>query len=47
MLGRGQEETPENDPLIAVRGFFYRLVRHIGNRRESNGAIERKIRGYN
>jgi len=25
MLGRGQE-TPENHPLIAVRGFFYRLV---------------------
>jgi hypothetical protein len=25
MLGRGQE-TPENHPLIVVRGFFYRLV---------------------
>jgi len=25
MLGRGQE-TSENHPLIAVRGFFYRLV---------------------
>ena len=25
MLGRGQE-TPENHLLIAVRGFFYRLV---------------------
>jgi hypothetical protein len=28
MVGRGQE-TPENHPLIAVRGFFYRLVRRI------------------
>jgi len=28
MLGRGQE-TSENHPLIAVRGFFYRLVRLI------------------
>jgi hypothetical protein len=25
MMGRGQE-TPENHPLIVVRGFFYRLV---------------------
>ena len=25
MLGRGQE-TPENHPLIVLRGFFYRLV---------------------
>jgi hypothetical protein len=25
MIGRGQE-TPENQPLIVVRGFFYRLV---------------------
>jgi hypothetical protein len=25
MLGRGQE-TPENHPLIAGKGFFYRLV---------------------
>ena len=29
MLARGQE-TPENHPLIAVRGFFYRLVRWQG-----------------
>jgi hypothetical protein len=28
MLGKGQV-TPENHPLIAVRGFFYRLVRFI------------------
>jgi hypothetical protein len=27
MLGKGQV-TPENHPLIVVRGFFYRLVRH-------------------
>jgi hypothetical protein len=26
MLGKGQV-TPENHPLIVVRGFFYRLVR--------------------
>jgi len=26
MPGKGQE-TPENHPLIVVRGFFYRLVR--------------------
>lgn len=26
MLGRSQE-TPENYPLVVVRGFFYRLVR--------------------
>ena len=25
MVGRGQE-TPENHPLIVIRGFFYRLV---------------------
>jgi hypothetical protein len=28
MPGRGQE-TPENHPLIVVRGFFYRLVEAV------------------
>jgi hypothetical protein len=28
MFGKGQV-PPENHPLIAVRGFFYRLVRRL------------------
>jgi hypothetical protein len=31
MLGRGQE-IPENHLLIAVRGFFYRLVRLLNTK---------------
>jgi hypothetical protein len=26
-MGKGQEKTPGNYPLIVMRGFFYRLVR--------------------
>lgn len=29
ILGKGQV-TPENHPLIVVRGFFYRLIRQTG-----------------
>jgi hypothetical protein len=28
-IGKGKL-TPENHPLIVVRGFFHRVVRHIG-----------------
>jgi hypothetical protein len=37
MLARGQE-TPENHPLIAVRGFFYRLVRFMNGKIMDVGA---------
>jgi uncharacterized protein (DUF1499 family) len=38
MLGRGQE-TPENYPLIAVRGFFYSLVDRLRRRNHMKKAL--------
>jgi hypothetical protein len=46
MLGKGQV-TPEKTVLTCQKDFSHRLVRHIRNRREQNGAIERKVRRYN
>jgi hypothetical protein len=33
MVGRGQE-TPENHPIIVLRGFFYRFVVYMDNENE-------------